>query len=101
MATANWDSFEFMIFTPEANWNNVSGVYIFAGITPGNRWKAYYIGQASSFSDRLPNHERWDEARRAGATHVHALVVPLQANRDSIEAHLISAFQPPLNQQLK
>ena len=60
-----------------------------------------YVGQAESLAERLPTHERWPEAMRLGATHVHARVVLEAAMRDSIESQLIRSFQPRLNVQLK
>jgi predicted GIY-YIG superfamily endonuclease len=62
---------------------------------------ALYIGQTDSFRDRIPGHERWDEARRAGATHVHAMVVTNSSERDRIEAELIRHYQPKMNELLK
>jgi excinuclease UvrABC nuclease subunit len=97
-----WSSYEFQVFSPDnTTWNEVGGIYIFTGVNAQNRWVALYIGQAKAFSERLPNHERWSEARRLGATHIHAMVVAKQADRDSIEAHLIQVCQPRLNTQLK
>lgn len=102
MTTVTWGNHSFTSCEPSTNWNDVAGVYIFAKIdTKTGKWTALYIGQASSFKDRLSNHERWDEAVRLGATHVHILGVQLQANRDSIEQSLIVLCQPPLNHQLK
>ena len=102
MATCNWSGYQFTVYTMDGTtWNDVGGVYIFAGLTQGGRWNAYYIGICESFSDRCPNHERWAEAVRLGATHVHALVVPLEADRQSIERELIRAWAPPLNIQNK
>lgn len=100
--TATWSGQQFSVYeAANTNWNDKAGIYIFASITPQNQWKALYIGQADSFKSRLANHERWAEAQRLGAAHVHAIVVPLQANRDSLERQLIQAFQPPLNTLLK
>ena len=97
-----WLSYWFEVYDPEiTRWNDKAGIYVFAGATPQNYWKALYIGQTESFSSRIPNHKNWASAARLGATHVHALVVPLAANRDSIEAELIEAYQPALNVQLK
>jgi excinuclease UvrABC nuclease subunit len=96
------NKYQFWVYDPEkTTWHDVAGIYIFAGITPQDRWRAFYIGQAKSFQDRIPNHENWLAAVRRGATHVHAMVVPLAANRDRIEAELIEACQPALNVQLK
>jgi excinuclease UvrABC nuclease subunit len=79
----------------------IAGIYIFAGITNQYQWRALYIGQASSFRDRLPNHENWNPAVRLGATHIHVMVVPQAASRHIVEAQLIEAYQPALNVQLK
>lgn len=96
-----WAGHEFGIFNHSGQWSTVSGVYIFTGINAQNQWVPLYIGQASSFSERLPNHERWSEAQQLGATHVHAMVVSRQDDRDRIEQHLIQAYQPQLNTHLR
>lgn len=97
----NWASHEFEVHSPSVSWHDVPGIYIFAGLNQASKWVPLYIGQASSLSDRLTGHERWAEAVRRGATHIHAMVVNYQRDRDIIEQMLIRAFQPPLNVQLK
>jgi hypothetical protein len=93
-----WGGHTFTIHTMEGTtWNDVGGVYVFAGPTSGNVWKAYYIGITESFQNRHPNHERWEEAKRLGATHVHARAEAQAASREAIEKALIGTFQPPLN----
>ncbi len=99
MATCNWSGYDFEIYEPNTQWNDVGGIYIFTGLAANGRWTAYYIGKCESFRDRLPNHERWVEAVRFGATHVHALVVPQEANREAIEKQLIAFAGPRLNTQ--
>ena len=99
--TVTWLTYEFIVYTMEANWNEVGGIYIFTGKNPQGLWVPLYIGKADSFQARFASHERWDEAARVGATHVHALVVPLEANRVIIEAELIQNYQPRLNTHLK
>lgn len=96
-----WLTHEFSVNQYGANWIDTGGLYIFAGVTPQNQWKAYYIGKAESFQNRIPSHERWQEAVRLGATHVHARAVSPEATRVQVEAQLIQAYQPPLNFQLK
>ncbi len=97
-----WLNYEFGVYDPETTtWNDVGGIYIFTGLNPQGRWRAFYIGQAKSFQDRIPSHENWTAAARLGATHVHAMVVQQAATRDRIEAELIEAYQPVLNVQLK
>lgn len=97
----SWLTHEFSVHQHGANWSNAAGIYIFCGLNQQNQWAPLYIGQAASFLDRLPSHEQWNPARKLGATHVHAMAVSQQSQRDSIEKQLIQAFQPRLNTQLK
>ena len=104
MTTCKWplnssESLEFTVYDTNATWNRVGGLYIFAYIGKPNNWYAAYVGQTDDFSSRIPSHERWNEAVRLGATHIHALLVPLAANRDKWEKMLIQYLQPPLNIQ--
>jgi excinuclease UvrABC nuclease subunit len=105
MNTCPWsignNTLDFTDYDTNTTWNDVAGVYIFCGVNQANQWVPLYIGQADSFRNRIPRHEQWLPATRLGATHVHALVVPLAANRDLIERQLIQLYQPPLNQQLR
>lgn len=82
-------------------WNDVAGVYIFAIKDAKGNFTALYVGQCDSFKNRIPNHERWAEAARKGATIVLAVPVSRQADRDSLESDLIAQLQPPLNTQLR
>jgi len=100
-ATVTWSSYQFTVYTPGTDWNDVGGIYIFCGRTAENRWRPYYIGQADSFQRRLPNHDRWNEAARLGAGYIHAMAVPQEADRNRIERELIATYQPPLNTQLR
>jgi excinuclease UvrABC nuclease subunit len=97
MSKAVWLQREFGIFEMDGKWNDLPGVYIFAGVNGNNQWQALYVGQASSFAQRMSGHERWVEARRAGATRVHALVCKQQSERDSLEQALIRTYSPRLN----
>lgn len=99
---ATWLNYRFEVYPAGGTtWRPVPGVYIFAGMNAYRQWVALYIGQAGSLANRFSNHERWPAAARLGATHVHALVVPLQVDRDFIERSLIQAYQPHLNQNLR
>jgi hypothetical protein len=100
---ANWpvadgSKYEFEIQTPDATWNSVSGVYIFTYFD-GKLWRALYVGETEDLSQRLLNHERWPEAKKLGATHIHARVEQLAASRQSLEQKLIQHLRPPLNEQ--
>ena len=82
METCSWplgngEGIKFTIFSHKANWNYAAGLYIFAYRTDTIHWRAIYVGQTNDFSSRIPNHKRWNEAVRLGATHVHAAVIPL------------------------
>ena len=99
---AKWLDYEFEVCDPAGNWNEVPGLYVFAGVESGpqgtRRWRALYVGQTQDFSDRLPNHGDWSEAQDLGATHIHARVEESEAKRDQIECEIWKAFQPPLNE---
>lgn len=95
--TVNWSGYGFGVYQKNTSWSTRAGVYIFCGLNERGLWRPYYIGQADSFIGRLPNHERWAEAVRLGATHVHARVVPLAATRDAVEKELIRTYSPKLN----
>ncbi|MDR3405559.1 MAG: GIY-YIG nuclease family protein [Chthoniobacter sp.] len=92
-----WLGHSFYVCHIDSNWSQHGGVYIFTALDNKGQWWPFYIGQSEQFSNRLPNHERWEEAVRMGATHVHAMVVPQAATRDAIERELIRRYQPKLN----
>lgn len=66
-----WLNWEFEVYGPGTGWNEVAGLYIFAGLNSAGEWVALYIGSTESLAERLPNHPRWPEAVRLGATHIH------------------------------
>jgi excinuclease UvrABC nuclease subunit len=96
--TVSYAGYTFTVYTKTGTtWNAKAGVYMFASLNSNQKWDVHYVGQCDSFEDRIPSHERWEDARRLGATHVLAVVVSLQADRDALEQHAIQDFQPPLN----
>jgi hypothetical protein len=97
--TVNWGAHAFHVLSMETDWNDEAGVYIFGGIQADALWHAYYVGTTDSFKTRLQNHEQWVPACRLGASHVHAMVVPLPATRELIEQELIATYRPYLNTQ--
>jgi hypothetical protein len=106
MSTCNWplgngQTLECQIYDFNATWYKVAGLYIFAYPTDQTHWHALYVGQTDDFSSRIPSHERWNEAVRLGATHIHAVVVPQAATRDKLEKILIQTLQPPMNVQAR
>lgn len=76
------------------------GNYLFAQPLSNGKVKVLYFGQADNLSRRLSTHDRWDEARRAGATQVYAHVTQGgEAARCAEEKDLIQRWDPPLNVQ--
>jgi hypothetical protein len=96
----NGSSLDFDVYPENTKWNKAAGLYIFS-YQDGQYWRALYVGQTDDFSSRIPSHERFAEAGRKGATHIHALVVPLADNRDRWEEMLIRNLQPPMNAQFR
>lgn len=75
------------------------GNYIFAKKV-GSVWKAVYVGQTGSLSDRILNHDKWDCARKNGATHIHAHINNYgESARLAEEADLVKGHNPPCNLQ--
>ena len=99
--TADGKKHEFEVYSPNVSWNSVGGIYIFTYLQANNYWKPLYIGQTEDFSQRIPNHERWAEAVRRGATHIHVKVVSHASTRDVLELMLIKYCQPPMNDKLR
>ena len=92
--------YEYTVLPFEADWNEVSGVYMFVRWQPGSGWEPLYIGKADSFKNRLcPSHECWSPAVALGATHVLVRCVPEALARADEERRLIETYDPPLNVQ--
>ena len=103
MSTCNWpfgngQQLEFTIHNSNSGWTDNPGLYIFAYLS-GNLWHALYVGQTDNFNSRLPNHECLDETVRKGTTHIHAVVVQKQSDRNTWEQMLIKNLKPVLNTQ--
>ena len=77
---------------------SVAGNYAFVKQLPNGNFVPLYFGIADDLSNRIPNHERWSDAVRAGATHVMTHTTPSGASaRESEEKDLIQRWNPPLN----
>jgi hypothetical protein len=104
MATVNASGasgarFDYFVSLMTDPWEDVPANYLFAywAVT---YWAVLYIGQCSSAKDRLPCHERWEEAARKGATHVlNHRASPDEATRKREEQDLIASHRPVLNVQ--
>lgn len=76
------------------------GNYVFARKLPNGNFVPLYFGQAESLQSRIPCHDRWDDAVRAGATHVLAHTTQGGLDQRCLEERdLIQKWQPPLNVQ--
>jgi hypothetical protein len=74
------------------------GNYAFVKQLPNGNFVPLYFGQADSLRNRIPNHERWNDAIRAGATHVMSHTTPSAVSRDLEEVDLIRQWNPILNE---
>jgi len=77
---------------------DIPGVYMLCRREP-NGVHILYIGQADSLAQRLgPSHPRWGEAMRRGMNEVHLhLLAKTEAQRLSVERHIISRYFTPMN----
>ncbi|MEO8741610.1 MAG: hypothetical protein ABI365_00290 [Lysobacteraceae bacterium] len=96
-ATVKWLNHEFRAYLPTPHWAAIGGIFMFVGVNQKHEWFPLHIGQAESLAESVPNHARWLESVRLGATHIHALAVTQAAMRNQIEQDLILAYQPKLN----
>ena len=97
VTTAAWKGHDFYVYANNANWRDVPGVYIFAGLHQEGEWYPLYIGKTESLSERLPTHEKWSDAQLLGATHIHARVERVRETRVALEKELVAAHLPKLN----
>jgi hypothetical protein len=94
---ATWCDHSFAVFPPETNWAETGGVYIFARGNSKGEWHPFYVGRAENLRLRLQNHPLWLEAASRGATHIHAMSVPGQADQKLIRERLVKELRPALN----
>src|SRR2546423_692128 len=81
-------------------WKKIPANYLFAKAM-GSSLFIPYVGETGDASDRLPRHDRWEEAVRThGAsvvlTHVSSSIV---GERQREERDLIESLRPPMNVQ--
>jgi hypothetical protein len=77
---------------------NAGGNYVFLKLLSTGNYLPVYIGQADDLRNRLPAHDRFDEAVKAGASVVVAHTTPAgEAARLAEERDLIAKWNPELN----
>ncbi|MCY3675479.1 MAG: hypothetical protein OXH65_03290 [Paracoccaceae bacterium] len=92
---------------PEYNldheWEDISGVYIFAKELDKDLdlWEYLYVGETDSFQSRpiSPRHEKWAEALELGMTHILAGEETDKHIRKWAEEYIIKTEKPYLNVQ--
>lgn len=90
--------YRFFVLRPMAPALPEPAVYAFARPGPDGRgWTPVFLSRTANLAGRLDGHERWEEARLLGATHVLALFQPERATREATEADLLAALRPVLN----
>lgn len=97
-----WLDYVFKVYNLNTGWNDLAGVYIFAGQEQNLRgevfWKPLYVGETGSFRNRLvASHEKWHPALRIGFSHIHAVVEQDVVRRSDLETRLIQTYEPELN----
>ena len=80
---------------------DAGGIYVMVRRTAFFFLKPVYIGKASNLQGRLDGHERWEEARKKGASERHYLCIRSENKRQKIEEDLIRRYKPKLNNMLK
>jgi hypothetical protein len=88
--------YQYWIYPLGSTFNSSPGNYIYSKLT-GAGWIPLYMGQTNDLGVRLANHEKDSEARRNGATHIHAHTSGNEAQRLAEEKDLILRWQPVCN----
>ena len=90
--------YQYWIHPIGTSFNDEPGNYIYAKEVEPGSWRPLYIGQTSSLSDRLADHEKEACATRNGATRVHVHTNRGgEARRTAEEADLIAKWTPVCN----
>ncbi len=99
--TKSGHQLEFYVHSISSVWPRGAGIYMMCSGSPSTSYNPVYIGQASSFADRLAAHEKMAPAKARGANFVLLASVSSQQMRDLLERSLIQELNPPLNEYLK
>ncbi len=74
-------------------------VYLMAHEEQPGVHRIHYAGQTHSLAERFAGHHRLDAAIALGATHVLAIMVPVERDRRALETLLRYELPPPLNEE--
>lgn len=90
--------YRFFVLRPNTPTLAEPAVYAFARPGPqGRGWTPVFLSRTANLAQRLESHERWEEARLLGATHVLAFFHPERSGREAAEGDLAPALRPVLN----
>lgn len=88
----------FTALRPDAELPAQAGVYAFARPkADGLGWVPLFLSRSADLQRRLLRHERWEEARLLGATHILLHTPAARDAREAVEADLLAALRPVLN----
>jgi predicted GIY-YIG superfamily endonuclease len=91
--------YQYWIYPIDTSFKSSPGNYIYTKHN-GVGWVPLYMGQTVDLAARLSNHEKDSEARRNGATHIHAHTSGSEAERLAEERDLCAKWKPICNDQL-
>ena len=90
--------YRFAAVRPDAAFPDGPAVYAFARPAVfGKSWTPLFLSRTANLSIRMTGHERWEEAKLLGATHVLLLSFPERAEREAAEIDLADALRPVMN----
>ena len=83
---------------PEDAFAAAPAVYAFARPGCGGKgWVILFVSRTANLQGRLKTHERWEEARLLGATHILVHEREERDVREYVEADLVGCLKPVLN----
>jgi hypothetical protein len=89
---------KFTACRPDEAFPVASAVYAFARPGFGGKgWVIVFLSRTANLAARLTSHERWEEARLLGATHVLVHQRDERDVREYVEADLLASLKPVLN----
>jgi hypothetical protein len=97
--------YEFDVARTKRVWETTGGVYMF--VKPGDYPTmeaggpiAMFIGRTSNMADALGRNDMWQAAQQLGAAEIHLVYLGDDAMAARVEADLVAAHMPILNQRM-
>lgn len=92
--------YRFAAVRPDGAFPEGPAVYAFARPAFGGRsWTPLFLSRTANLAIRMAGHERWEEAKLLGATHVLLLSFPEREEREAAEIDLAAALRPIMNDE--